>query len=345
MIKEIFIDNIKLFHEIEKLIDTNISIVFFDTEFYRRNTYWAELCLLQLKIQNFIFLIDTQKINIKNTFIEKIFTNPKIIKVCHACEQDLNVLKHIDIQVENCFDTQIAAAFCREGYILSYQTLISKFLNIEINKSYQDALWNKRPLIDEMITYAANDVKYLEGLFDILSKKLNKLERFEWVMYEVENVRYQTKKKTMLQLWRENIAKESNLPPNWVLNNKVMHKLSCESNQNHADIAKMLPTKLKSKSQEVFDIIQSTPKNKENINVNLQNAINTLIKIIAEQENIPPHWLCDSENVRFICANKKTSYSIYNWRYQILNKKINDFFEGNLGICFKGGNLVLEKNT
>ncbi len=340
-----FIDTVEALSDFEKLVGENISIIYFDTEFHRRNTYWAELCLMQVKINNHIALIDTKCISLKNTFLETAFADSSIIKVCHACEQDLNVLKHYEFQIENCFDTQIAASFCKIGHGLAYQTLVSKLLNINLDKAYQDALWNKRPLTDDMLEYAMHDVKHLDGLFKILKEKLEKLGRLQWVNDEVENVRYQTKKRTMLQLWRENIAKKINVPAGWVLNNKIMHRLSCDQVLNQNEIKQILPDGLKKHSQEVFDIIQATPKNKERVDSNIQNTITILIKILALQENIPPNWLCDNESIRFISIHKKIPHSLYGWRKELLHDTINDFFQGNASICYKNDDLRIQSSV
>ncbi|QEK38760.1 ribonuclease D [Candidatus Cytomitobacter primus] len=322
----------------EKEINKNPTVIYFDTEFYRRNTYWSQLCLMQIKVDNKIAMIDTQNVNIKGTFIADLFANSAILKVCHACEQDLSVLKHAEIPIENCFDTQIGAAFCKMGYGLSYQTLVSKLLDIELNKSYQDALWNKRPLTDEMLSYAKNDVLHLDQIFNKLYVQLDKTNRVHWVQEEVSSIKHNPKKKPMLHLWRDKLAQEKNLPPSWILNNKTLHALASET--NIAKIKQMLPNKLQCYTQDVLDMINAAPKYKDLIDTNLHNILSILIKIIAESENIPASWLCNAENIRFICSNKKMPYK-FGWRYDILQNNVHALLNGKIGIFYIDNKLCI----
>ncbi|QEK38216.1 ribonuclease D [Candidatus Cytomitobacter indipagum] len=315
------------------------EIIYFDTEFHRRNTYWSTLCLIQLKINNKIAIIDAQKVEIKNTLIAEMFANSEILKVCHACEQDLNVLKHAEISIENCFDTQIAASFCQLGHNMSYQNLTKQIVDVELEKKYQDAIWNVRPLTKEMLEYAKYDVMYLDVIFKSLSCKLKNTNRYEWVKEEVSNIKYNPKKKSMIHLWRDKLAQKKNIPPGWILNNKILHSISCETDRNK--IKSMIPDKLQIYLQDIMDILNSSTKQKDNIDANLQNALHILIKIIAENENIPASWLCSSEQVRFICANGKLQYK-YGWRYEMLNQSINDFLNDKISISCKNNKMHIK---
>lgn len=338
MLKHIFIDNQHSLCDIAQQFKKP-EIMYFDTEFHRRNTYWSTLCLIQLKLNGQIMIIDTQNVEIKNTIIAEFFADPSILKVCHACEQDLNALKHAKIEIENCFDTQIGAAFCRFGHGISYQNLTKLLVDINLEKKYQDAIWCTRPLTEEMIEYAKYDVVYLDIIFDTLRNKLKQMGRYEWVQEEVSNIKYNPKKKSMLHLWRDKLAKEKNLPPGWIINNKTLHAISCTN--NHEQIKSMLPNQLQMYYQEILDIINANPKHKEHIDNNIQNALQMLIKIIAEEENIPANWICNSEQIRFICANHRLPDQ-HGWRYSMLNEKINNFLNGKIGVFCKNDKMYIQ---
>jgi ribonuclease D len=84
------------------------------------------------------------------------------------------------------FDTQLAAAFCSAEYPSSYGSVVTKFLNARPGKGEQRTDWRRRPLSDEQIDYALEDVRYLLPLYDTLGRKLKKLNRLEWLGEETE---------------------------------------------------------------------------------------------------------------------------------------------------------------
>ncbi len=145
------------------------TILFMDTEFYRRTTYYANLCLIQIATKQEQFIIDTlENIDIKP--LSDILSDKKIIKVFHSCDQDIQILyEYLGIMPRNIFDTQIAASVCGFGSSLSYQNLCYRLLDVNLDKAMQNTNWQKRPLSDQALEYAASDVIYLVQLHDKLS--------------------------------------------------------------------------------------------------------------------------------------------------------------------------------
>ena len=222
----------------------NSNYVAIDTEFIRVNTYFPELCLLQLaykknKIKNIIVLdVFKQEINYK-PFID-VLKNRKITKVFHAGRQDCEIFLNLfSFLPQNIFDTQVAAMVCGIGDQESYENLVMNFLNVKIDKTYQFIDWSKRPLSKSQINYAANDVFYLCDIYDKQKELLKKLNRNKWIIEENQKL---TKKHTynhnlesiykrlrfnktsknknlILELLdiREKIAKKFNLPRNQVI--------------------------------------------------------------------------------------------------------------------------------
>ena len=62
---------------------------------------------------------------------------------------------------EPLFDTQIAAMVCGYGDTVSYETLVNKICDIELDKSSRLSNWSLRPLDKNQLKYAMSDVTHL----------------------------------------------------------------------------------------------------------------------------------------------------------------------------------------
>jgi len=69
-----------------------VSAVALDTEFIRERTFYPELGVIQLFDGKQVSLIDPTVINDFNPFVA-LLTDQKVIKVLHACSEDLEVFE------------------------------------------------------------------------------------------------------------------------------------------------------------------------------------------------------------------------------------------------------------
>ena len=141
-----------------------------DTEFLRRDTYYAKLALLQIAIKDDIYIVDTTLVDVKNLW--EAIARSKAVKIIHSGRQDLEIMHHLfGILPNNIFDTQIAAGFCGFRAETSYSELCNAICNIDdMDKNLQNCNWMKRPLTVHMINYAAIDVKYLDQIYNHLQR-------------------------------------------------------------------------------------------------------------------------------------------------------------------------------
>ncbi|MDV7104027.1 ribonuclease D [Vibrio sp. TH_r3] len=167
-----------------KIIDTTSALeavcelasqadsVMLDTEFVRTRTYFPQLGLIQLYDGNNLSLIDPSCIDDMSSF-EKLLKDASVLKVLHACGEDLEVFK----QSFGCtpfpmIDTQIMAAFLGHGLLTGFASLVNQYLNIELDKSESRTDWLARPLTLRQLEYAAADVYYLLPLFNSLDQQI-----------------------------------------------------------------------------------------------------------------------------------------------------------------------------
>jgi len=157
-------------------------IIFMDTEFCRRHSYYAKLSLIQIGTHSQQFIVDALPLK-TITPIADIMNDAKICKVLHAADQDLDIFLHLLGKIpSNIFDTQIAAGVIGMSAALGYGALCKSLLNINLDKTLQKANWLKRPLTDELIKYAVNDIKYLVPLYREITYVLDK--RQLWDTYQ-----------------------------------------------------------------------------------------------------------------------------------------------------------------
>lgn len=157
-----------------------------DTEFIREKTYWPRLCLIQLASVDDAACVDPLADGIDLTPVFEIMQDETIVKVFHAARQDVEIFYHLTGKVPApLFDTQVAAMVCGFGESVSYQTLVSKLVKTEIDKTMRFTDWSRRPLSEKQVKYALCDVTYLRDVYAKLTEILEQTQRTDWVAEEI----------------------------------------------------------------------------------------------------------------------------------------------------------------
>ena len=221
-----------------------------DTEFERVNTYYPELCLLQLCNGKNTALVDTLKIK----DLEPLYTllyNKAITKVFHAARQDLELFFHLKGQIPvPLFDTQIAATLLGYNNQIGYANLIKEVLNVELAKTETRTNWKRRPLSREQLSYAADDVIYLALIYEQFLSRLNDPEQLASLneqikaltlaetydpdpacMWQRINIARNMKGESLevlkkLATWREVTARNENQPRKWILGDHALVEIA-----------------------------------------------------------------------------------------------------------------------
>jgi ribonuclease D len=234
-----------------------------DTEFLREKTYFPKFCLLQIASPEWVACVDPLAISDLKPLFDAIY-NPEIVKVLHACRQDLEIFYQITGKIPGpIFDTQIAAPLLGFQENPGYAMLVSSFLNINLNKAHTRTDWSERPLSADQIQYAADDVIYLCKIYTMMIEQLDKLGRRDWLesdfallnnseLYQIspENAWLKIRGKNKLtgkQLsilqslceWRERTAQAENKPRNWLLPDDLLLELAKLQPVTIAELAKI----------------------------------------------------------------------------------------------------------
>jgi ribonuclease D len=166
----------------------NITWIAFDTEFVGEKRYTPLLCLIQAVTEFGVYVIDPLTIENLDLFLE-LLENQDILKITHAGENDYRVLNTLyGTLPKNLFDTQVAAGFLTGIYPISFQKIAERELKVRISKAFTVTDWETRPISPKQLKYAFNDVIYLPELGRILTKKLEDVNRYGWLMEELRRI-------------------------------------------------------------------------------------------------------------------------------------------------------------
>src|SRR5947207_2040040 len=103
------------------------SYITVDTEFVRENTYWSQLCLIQVGLADEAVAIDPLAKGLDLSSFLDLLQDPQVIKVFHSARQDLEIFYHLTGKIpEPLFDTQVAAMVCGFGESIGYNVLAQK---------------------------------------------------------------------------------------------------------------------------------------------------------------------------------------------------------------------------
>lgn len=157
-----------------------------DLEHHDYRSYYGFTCLMQISKRDSDWLVDTIALRDDLIALNKIFTNPNIIKVFHGANMDIIWLQRdLGLYVVSLFDTYHASkALGFPKFSLAY--LLETFANFQTSKKYQLADWRIRPLPQILFDYARADTHFLLSIFDILRNQLVAAgkEKLDHVLYQ-----------------------------------------------------------------------------------------------------------------------------------------------------------------
>lgn len=226
-----------------------------DTEFVSEDTFRPELCLIQVVTKDDLAVIDPYRAGDLTSFWRTL-AEGNHVTIVHAAREELNfALTACEHPPANLFDTQLAAGFCSAEYPSSYGSVVTKFLNARPAKGEQRTDWRRRPLTEEQIDYALEDVRYLLPLYETLARKLKRLDRLGWLgeemqrwLAEVRDARDKPRWRRVsglgnlstrclaivreLWMWRRQEAERRDIPPRRVLRDDLMVELAKRKSDN-----------------------------------------------------------------------------------------------------------------
>lgn len=160
-----------------------------DVERADGDRYWRSAALIQVGGNGRVVLVDPLGIDDLAGLDE--FLSARVV-VLHAMENDLVPLAAAGVDPPEVEDTAIAAALL--GLPTGLTSLHEQLLGVELandKEAMQRADWEARPLTDDMLRYAADDVARLPELWELLRARLVDAGRWEWYREERDAERAQ----------------------------------------------------------------------------------------------------------------------------------------------------------
>jgi ribonuclease D len=249
--------------QVHPLIETNTALAQFcdlikdsdfiavDTEFMRENTFWPELCLIQVADREHAAAIDPMAPGIDlKPLLDLLVDNEEMLKVFHAGGQDVEIIFNLTGKTPHpIFDTQIGQMALGQAEQVGYSNLVEAWLGLQLDKGARFTDWSRRPLDKRQIDYAIGDVTHLAKIFPMMLDKLIKTGRGHWLDEEMEKladpanynvdpekawqrIKIPSRKPDVLgrlkalAAWREREARSKNLPRGRIVKDETLGDLA-----------------------------------------------------------------------------------------------------------------------
>src|SRR3954449_3534916 len=252
--------------DLKELVDrlSQHPFVAVDTEFMRENTYWPDLCLIQVASFEEAAAIDPKADGIDlKPLLDLFVDNHDVLKVFHAGGQDLEIIHNLTGKVPHpLFDTQIAAMALGHGEQIGYSNLIESLLGHSLDKGARFTDWGRRPLDKRQIDYAIADVTHLATIFPRMVDRLRKTGRGDWLDEEMERLAdpshfaFEAKdawkrrklpsrnpqvlgRLKAIAAWRETEARSKNLPRGRIIKDDTLNEIVLHPPKSQEDLGRV----------------------------------------------------------------------------------------------------------
>ena len=258
-----------------------------DTEFIGEGRYRTLLCLIQVVVDDAdgteVLVLDPLDQSLDLAPLAAVLDDPAVEVVMHAGRQDVALLRRgLGCAVTALFDTQIAAGFAGLSAQAGYDTLLRELLDVRLHKSASYTRWDKRPLTDEQVGYAREDVLHLLPLASELQRRLEASGRLEWAREECRPLQQASDERDLDSLferlprinslkpaaraiarelveWREEVAARQDRPVSTVLNDSALVELAKRRPASFAELEAVRgvnPGSLRRRGEELLAAIE-----------------------------------------------------------------------------------------
>jgi ribonuclease D len=267
-----------------------------DTEFLREKTYHPRLCLIQVGTTKNIWLVDPLA-GIDLAPLGKALASESLQVILHAGKQDLEIFHdQLGVVPRDVLDVQLAAGFAGYGSSLPYGRLVELTLHETLVKGEAYTDWCQRPLTDAQQRYAADDVRYLLGIADVLEARLRELGRLEWAEEEMaalsDPATYepslddawrrvagrgslsgrQSAVLRELARWREEAASRRDLPRGWIIKDPTLVEIARRSPASIDSLKKIRGINSKEAERSGREILEALKRGKDGAPVQQSSA-------------------------------------------------------------------------
>ena len=343
-----------------------------DTEFMRDRTFWPKLCLVQLAGKDRYAAIDPLAPGIDLQPLFDLMADSSVIKVFHACRQDVEIFYHLTGRTPSpIFDTQLAAMVLGYGDEVGYENLVSQIAKAQIDKSSRFTDWSHRPLSEKQLSYALADVTHLRVIYEHLSSELDKAGRLDWAKEELSDltstdtyaqppelawkrVKVRSKDPRFLAIvqalatWREEEAQSRDLPRNRIIRDDLLMEIAANRPTSPEAVLNIRRISVDKKSaagiagavQSALDLPKGElPKIKKPQRLPrgigpIVDLLRVLLKYQCEEHQVAQRLVATTNDLEAIAANDHADVrALRGWRFDIFGRAALALKHGQLGLA------------
>ena len=223
-----------------------------DTEFVWNRTYYPKLGVIQLALaSDDCHLIDPVAIADLSP-LGALLEHAGVELILHDAQQDLAILRRVTGAFpRNVFDTRCAAGLANRSSTSSLAELLEQTLGVVLDKTETLTNWVRRPLSDDQLAYAIEDVRYLHEVSDVLRARVEEIGRSTWLAEEMAAYddprvkgagRASPRELAILRelaAWREEEAQRCDRPRNHVLTDETLLLLARRKPQSLEELGRL----------------------------------------------------------------------------------------------------------
>ena len=324
-----------------------------DTEFMRERTYYAQLCLTQVAARGDIWCVDPLSGHTQDAFWQELLSHDWVL---HSARQDIEVIYQLPASI---FDTQVAAGLLGLPAQVGYAGLVRELFDVEIHKVHTRADWSRRPLRDEYLQYAAEDVEYLLPAYEILVARLEEKGRVQWAQEDsawlldpalyvngngqaIDRLKgarnFRGRKRAAaarLAEWRENEAIKRNRPRQWIMRDNVLLDIAWNlprSEKELADIQGVPPKLVRRVGRRLLEEIESSagderdyqpPRPPNEGQKALLKEMQSRVAACADDLGVAAETVASKRELSAVIINgNRTSRLFSGWRAELIGEEL-----------------------
>ena len=174
--------------DLDALVDRCLAAeaVALDTEFVWERTFVPALGIVQVGLApDDVHVVDATGID-SLAPLGRLLADAGTQKILHDAGQDLQILaRATGARPRNVFDTQRVAGLVGLSGTASLQDLVEWSEGVRLEKGETRTDWLRRPLSDNQVAYALDDVRYLPAVREKLLAHATARGRLEWIAEEM----------------------------------------------------------------------------------------------------------------------------------------------------------------
>jgi len=238
-----------------------------DTESNSAHVYRERVCLLQLLLPDACYLIDSLQLPSEPASLAPLapaLANPEQPLYLHGGEYDVICLRRdYDLRLRGIVDSQQASSLLgwqRTGY----GAVVEAICQVTLPKGHSQYNWGKRPIDEEALDYAIQDVQYLPTVCQHLQQQITDADLAEefaiacaaveeaearcttfdpagiWRLKGVWRLPPRCRPVLVgLYTWRDQQAKRLDQPPGRIINNELLLALAKQAPRNFGQLKRL----------------------------------------------------------------------------------------------------------